>query len=115
VYNNVASERGNLAITLDAPGDFQPNAHADVLNTNFRNQNLFSDYYLQRADFLRLDNATIGYNIPMEKVKLRVSLTGTNLFVITEYDGLDPEIANGIDNNFYPRARTYVLGLNFTF
>jgi TonB-dependent starch-binding outer membrane protein SusC len=115
VYNNVASERGNLAITIDAPGDFQPNAHADVLNTNFRNQNLFSDYYLQRADFLRLDNATIGYNIPMEKVKLRVSLTGTNLFVITEYDGLDPEIANGIDNNFYPRARTYVLGLNFTF
>jgi iron complex outermembrane receptor protein len=115
VYNNVASERGNLAITLDAPGDFQPNAHADVLNTNFRNQNLFSDYYLERADFLRLDNASIGYNIPMEKVKLRVSLTGTNLFVITEYSGLDPEIANGIDNNFYPRARTYVLGLNFTF
>ncbi|TPV31848.1 SusC/RagA family TonB-linked outer membrane protein [Paucihalobacter ruber] len=115
VYNNVASDRGNLAVVLDAPGDFQPNAHQSVLATNFRSQNLFSDYYLQRADFLRLDNATIGYNIPMEKVNLRVSLTGTNLFVITEYDGLDPEIANGIDNNFYPRARTFVLGLNFKF
>ncbi|MGF1555257.1 SusC/RagA family TonB-linked outer membrane protein [Paucihalobacter sp.] len=115
VYNNVAAERGNLAITVDAPGPYQPNAHQSVLSTNFRNQNIFSDYYLQRADFLRLDNASIGYNIPFEKVKLRVSLTGMNLFVITEYDGLDPEIANGIDNNFYPRARTYVLGLNFTF
>lgn len=82
VYNNVAAERGNLAITVDAPGPYQPNAHQSVLSTNFRNQNIFSDYYLQRADFLRLDNASIGYNIPFEKVKLRVSLTGMNLLLL---------------------------------
>lgn len=115
VYNNVASERGNLSIILEALGDFQPNAHQSVLSTNFRNQNLFSDLYIQRADFLRLDNVSVGYLVPFEKVKFRASLTATNVFVITEYDGLDPEISNGIDNNFYPRARTFVLGLNFTF
>jgi len=77
--------------------------------------NLFSDAYIQRADFVRLDNISLGYTIPFSKVKLRASLTATNLFVITEYDGLDPEIGNGIENNFYPRTRDVVLGLNFTF
>ncbi len=115
VYNNVASDRGNLAAILDAPGDFQPNAHSSVLTTGFRNQQLFSDLYIQRADFLRLDNLSVGYNIPFDHVQMRVSLTGQNLFVITEYDGLDPEISSGIDNNFYPRATSYVLGLDFTF
>jgi iron complex outermembrane receptor protein len=115
VYNNVASDRGNLAVMLDAPGNFQPNAHTSVLDTGFRGQQLFSDYYIRRADFLRLDNLSLGYTIPFEKVQLRVSLTGQNLFVITEYDGLDPEINGGIDNNFYPRAETYVLGLNLQF
>ena len=115
VYNNVASDRGNLAVILDAAGNYQPNAHTSVLDTGFRGQQLFSDYYIRRADFVRLDNLSIGYTIPMDKVQLRLSLTGQNLFVITEYEGLDPEISGGIDNNFYPRARTYVLGLNLQF
>ncbi|WP_299338915.1 TonB-dependent receptor [uncultured Psychroserpens sp.] len=115
VYNNTASDRGNTGTVTAAPGNFYPNAHASVLDTNFQNQNLFSDLYIQRADFVRLDNISIGYTIPFEKATLRASLTGNNLFVITEYDGLDPEIQNGIDNNFYPRPRTYVLGLNLTF
>lgn len=115
VYNNVASSRGNLAAILDAAGNYQPNAHQSVLTTGFRDQQLFSDAYIQRADFVRLDNLSIGYLIPFEKTQLRLSLTGTNLFVITEYDGLDPEISSGIDNNFYPRSTNYVLGLNFSF
>ncbi|NNK40521.1 MAG: TonB-dependent receptor, partial [Winogradskyella sp.] len=115
VYNNVASSSGNLSVVLDTPGDYQPNAHASYLDTRFRNQNLFSDLYIQRADFVRLDNLSIGYTFQLEKMTFRTSLTGTNLFVITEYDGLDPEISSGIDNNFYPRARTGVLGLTFTF
>jgi len=82
---------------------------------NFENQQLFSDYYIQRADFVKLDNVSIGYLIPGEKVTFRASLTATNVFTITDYDGLDPEISNGIDSNFYPRPRMYVLGLNFTF
>ncbi|MBA3900036.1 MAG: hypothetical protein H0X62_07480, partial [Bacteroidetes bacterium] len=61
------------------------------------------------------DNISIGYTIPFEKVNFRASLTGTNLFILTEYDGLDPEISNGIDNNFYPRPKGVVLGFNFVF
>ena len=114
VYNNVASDRGNTNAVVNQPG-FQGNAHASFLDTGFLNQNLFSDLYIQRADFVRLDNISIGYTIPFSKITLRTSLTATNVFVITEYDGLDPEIGNGIENNFYPRTRDIVLGLNFTF
>ena len=99
---------------IGQPG-YQANAHSSVLNTEFSSQNLFSDAYIQRADFVRLDNISLGYTIPLSKMTLRASLTATNLFVITEYDGLDPEISNGIENNFYPRTRDIVLGLNFTF
>ncbi|WP_339625961.1 SusC/RagA family TonB-linked outer membrane protein [uncultured Winogradskyella sp.] len=114
VYNNSASDRGNANAVVNQPG-YQANAHASFLDTGFTNQNLFSDLYIERADFIRLDNLSIGYTIPFSKMTLRTSLTATNLFVITEYDGLDPEIANGIENNFYPRTRDIVLGLNFTF
>jgi iron complex outermembrane receptor protein len=114
VYNNVASDRGNTNAIVGQPG-YTANAHASVLDTNFSGQNLFSDAYIQRADFVRLDNISLGYTIPFEKITLRASLTATNVFVITEYDGLDPEIGNGIENNFYPRTRDVVLGLNFTF
>mgnify|MGYP003624735374 FL=1 len=114
IYNNSASDRGNLNAVINQPG-YQANAHASYLDTGFSNQQLFSDLYIQRADFVRLDNISIGYTIPFEKVTLRTSLTATNVFVITEYDGLDPEISNGIENSFYPRTRDIVLGLNFTF
>ena len=114
IYNNSASDRGNLNAVVNQPG-YQANAHASYLNTGFTNQNLFSDLYIQRADFVRLDNISLGYTIPFSKMTLRTSLTATNLFVITEYDGLDPEISNGIENNFYPRTRDIVLGLNFSF
>ncbi len=115
MYNNVASDRGVVETVIDAPGNFYPNAHSNVLATGFVNQQLFSDHYIQRADFIKLDNISIGYVIPGEKVTLRTSLTATNVFTITDYDGLDPEISRGIDSNFYPRPRMYVLGLNFTF
>jgi TonB-linked SusC/RagA family outer membrane protein len=114
VYNNNASANGNLNNVVNQPG-YQANAHASLLETGFANQNLFSDLYIQRADFIRLDNISFGYTVPFKKMTLRASLTATNVFVITEYDGLDPEIGNGIENNFYPRTRDIVLGLNFTF
>ena len=115
MYNNVASDRGNITTVNDAPGLYYVNAHSSVLDTNFKKQNLFSDYYIQRADFVKLDNVSLGYLIPGEKINLRMSLTATNLFTITKYNGLDPEIPNGIDNNFYPRPQSFVLGLNFTY
>ncbi|WP_299521182.1 SusC/RagA family TonB-linked outer membrane protein [Winogradskyella sp.] len=114
VYNNNASDLGNLNAITNQPG-YLANGNASFLDTGFQNQQLFSDYYIERADFVRLDNISLGYTIPFEKMTLRASLTGTNLFVITEYDGLDPEIADGRERNFYPRTRDIVLGLNFTF
>ncbi|HXJ99847.1 MAG TPA: SusC/RagA family TonB-linked outer membrane protein [Gelidibacter sp.] len=115
MYNNVASDRGNVTTVNDAPGQYYVNAHASVLDTKFNKQNLFSDYYIERADFVKLDNVSIGYLIPGEQLNLRLSLTATNLMTFTKYNGLDPEISNGIDHNFYPRPQTFVLGLNFTF
>ncbi|PKP27129.1 MAG: SusC/RagA family TonB-linked outer membrane protein [Bacteroidetes bacterium HGW-Bacteroidetes-2] len=115
VYNNVYSDIGNYRFIEDAPGDFYFNGSTNVLETNFFNSQLFSDYYIRKADFVRLDNLSVGYTIPFEHVNFRASITGTNLFVITDYKGLDPEISSGIDNNFYPRPRGFVLGFNFIF
>ncbi|WP_111682278.1 SusC/RagA family TonB-linked outer membrane protein [Winogradskyella tangerina] len=114
VYNNNASDTGNLNSITNQPG-YIANAHASFLDTNFSSQELFSDYYIERADFVRLDNISLGYTIPFDKITLRTSLTATNVFVITDYSGLDPEISNGIENSPYPRTRDIVLGLNLTF
>jgi iron complex outermembrane receptor protein len=65
-----------------------------------------------------MDDMSLGYNFGNlfnQKVNLRLSLTCQNVFVITPYKGLDPEINGGIDNNFFPRPRTYVAGLNLQF
>ncbi|NND52233.1 MAG: SusC/RagA family TonB-linked outer membrane protein [Flavobacteriaceae bacterium] len=115
VYDNVASDRGNITTVVNNPGDYYSNAHSSVLDTNFNNQRLFSDYYIRSADFVKLDNVSVGYLIPGEKITFRASLSATNVFTISDYEGIDPELSNGIDNNFYPRPRTYVLGLNMTF
>jgi len=115
VYNNTQSGNGFVGAGTITPQDYYSNLNSNVLETNFQKNQLFSDYYVQSADFIRLDNVSIGYLIPGDKIDFRASLTGTNLFTITDYAGLDPEISNGIDNNFYPRTRNLVLGLNFSF
>jgi len=76
---------------------------------------LLSDYYLYNASFLKMDNAHLGYNFGKlfkNTTDLRVSFNVQNVFTITKYPGVDPEVSTGIDNNFYPRPRTFVLGLN---
>lgn len=77
-----------------------------------------SDYYIQDASYFRLDNISLGYRLPAlwnNKVNLRINANVQNVFVITNYDGLDPEISGGLDNNFYPRSRTFQLGVNCDF
>lgn len=115
VYNNTQSNTGNVNAATVTPAAYYANANANILETNFIGNQLFSDYYIQSADFVRLDNLSLGYLIPGDDIDVRATITGTNLFVISDYAGLDPEIANGIDNNFYPRTRNVVLGLNFSF
>ncbi|HRM86910.1 MAG TPA: TonB-dependent receptor [Prevotella sp.] len=86
----------------------------------------FVSYYLENGDFLKLSSATLAYNVPLKENKYvkaaRVYLSGTNLFTITGYKGLDPELTNsdvqasGIDwRDKYPSIRTFTLGVNLTF
>ncbi|MFC4231184.1 SusC/RagA family TonB-linked outer membrane protein [Parasediminibacterium paludis] len=120
VYNNVASSTGTLRNIINPIG-FINNGSTDYLNTYFSGSGdkyFLSDYYVQNASFLRMDNINVGYNagkIFNKRANLRVSANVQNVFVVTKYKGLDPEINGGIDNNFYPRPRTFVLGLNLDF
>ena len=67
---------------------------------------------MEDASFLRLDNITLGFNTQLGGQAFRVFATGQNLFTITGYSGVDPTAGiNGIDNNIYPRARTFVTGV----
>lgn len=99
---------------------------------SINNSNTVSTRYLESGSFFRLNNATLGYNLSPNQIGLgdsfqniRLSLTGQNLFVITDYSGYDPEVNTGsttggvqtfgIDRFTYPRARTFMINLNFTF
>ncbi|GHT68510.1 SusC/RagA family TonB-linked outer membrane protein [Bacteroidia bacterium] len=117
VYNNVNSDLGNFSQTLN-PNTFLMNNVVDGLNTYFNNRQLLSDYYIQNASFLKMDYIQLGYDfgkIFNGKAGLRANFTVQNVFTITKYDGIDPEMTNGIDNNFYPNPRTYSLGLSLNF
>jgi iron complex outermembrane receptor protein len=117
VYNNVHSNNGILNAILPATPTLS-NGSVNYLETNFRTPQYFSDYYIQKAWFIRFDNINVGYNIGniyKDKVRMRVFASVQNALVITPYTGVDPEIFNGIDNTIYPRPRIYNLGLNFNF
>lgn len=117
-YNNVYSNFGSISTALPGNGNYLQNASSNVLETNFFTPQYSSDYYVQDASFVRLDNVTLGYSFPDALGKGRnLRLTGAvqNVLVITDYKGIDPEVSGGIDNNLYPRPRTYTLGLNVNF
>ena len=130
IYNHVAMtsfNRGNLANNFNTTD--RASQYLDEARTN---SNTVSTRYLEDGSFLRLNNASLGYNLSPKLVGLgdvmdniRLSVTGQNLFVITKYSGYDPEINTGtsvgeiqsfgIDYFSYPRARTIVFGLNVAF
>ena len=132
IYNNTANAfftagqigSGNNVIqdVVDLAGTESRQAEASV-----------STRFLEKGDFVRLQTASIGYNVPLsgEGVfkSMRLSLTGQNLFVITGYSGLDPEVSvvpaagdllngipiAGVDYSSFPRPKIYSLGFNVTF
>lgn len=116
IYNNVYSNLGVRRGIINPLG-YLNNGSVNYLETGFENNQYFSDYYVQNASFLRMDNLNIGYNAGkvFSNSNLRLSFNIQNVFVITKYKGIDPEINGGIDNQFYPRPRTYTLGLNLDF
>lgn len=81
-----------------------------------------SDYWVRNASFLKCDNITLGYsfsnlfkNGSYRGLNGRVYGTVSNVFTISNYDGIDPEINNGFDNNLYPRPISFIIGLNLNF
>jgi TonB-dependent starch-binding outer membrane protein SusC len=117
LYNNFASRTG--ALNAIQNGSVISNGSRDYLNTKFVNQQYRSDYYIQNASFIRLDNINAGYNfgkIYHDKANLRLSASVQNVFVVTKYTGLDPESSgNGKDDNIYPRPRVISIGASIDF
>ena len=110
VYNNVASDAEMKADMWT--NNFIRNLVATAPFSNFNQAQYKSDYYVQNASFLKLDKVTLAYNIADW---IRINFTCQNIFTITNYKGVDPEVANGIDNNMYPRSRNFILGASFNF
>ncbi len=119
VFNQVDASRAqyNLLTTGGTIG----NIPTSVLDTGIINQNdknVLSDMYVENASFLRMDNITLGYTFPKwleGKASLRLFTGVQNVFVITDYSGLDPEITGGLDSTIYPRQRSFLFGANVKF
>ncbi len=114
VYNNVASSNGAYQ---NLTGSGMPgNLHASVLTTGFVVPQYYSDYFVEKASFLRMDNITLGYAFALGGQPFRVYASVQNVFTMTGYSGVDPTAGvNGIDNNIYPRSRTVTGGLSVRF
>lgn len=120
VYNNTLSNREawDGSQMYDQTG-FLKNRLNSATNKNFHAGQYRSSYYVQKADFLRMDNISLGYTFNKlfnDKQSARLYFTVQNPFVITNYSGIDPEISGeGIDNNIYPRPISFMFGFNFKF
>ena len=117
MYNDVAANKG---IQVNATNNnILSNLHADYYTSGFTvisDKTALSDHFVQDASFFKIDNISLGYTFNSannQTFKLYGSMQ--NVLIITDYDGLDPEINLGIDNNFYPRPRSFVLGININF
>lgn len=119
-YNNVASGNSYLNGVVPTTNNFLWNIHSDYLETGFLNQtdnNFLSSHWIEEASFFKVDNITLGYTLreAIKDMTIRLSGSVQNVLTVTDYNGLDPEITGGIDNSFYPRPRSFVLGLNLDF
>ncbi len=116
VYNNAVAGRAFLNNVY--ANSFFSNVPTAVLETGFNSQQQLSDFYVQDASFFKMDNMSLGYsadNLFSNKLKARFSLTVQNAFVVTKYEGIDPEVNGGIDNTVYPRPRVFLLGISLDF
>lgn len=120
LFNDVAGANSSTVGAFSNQG-FLTNVTDQYKKTGFTSYNSapqrLSDHWVENASFLRMDNITVGYNFRFPNTDMggRVSFTAQNVFVITNYDGLDPENSNGVDNGIWPRPRTFVLGLTLNF
>jgi iron complex outermembrane receptor protein len=122
IYNNIHSNSGTFT-GVEGTKKYLNNIsslyYQDEVQKTTTNQ-LLSDHYLEKANFLRVDNINVGYNFGKlgflkNAVGLNAGISVSNVFVVTKYSGQDPEVGGGVDNNFYPRPRMYTLNLTFDF
>ncbi|MBF1415251.1 MAG: TonB-dependent receptor, partial [Prevotella histicola] len=126
VYNDAFASTANMSNSeLFSKSKYLVNRPTEVLADNWlstETKSIQTDYWVQNASFLKLDNITLGYSFAnilkqgtWNGISGRVYGTVNNVFCITKYKGLDPEVFNGIDNNLYPRPISFILGLNLNF
>ena len=126
VFNNI--ESGQACVNPNEVWSslkYLSNRPTFVVEDNWQTYNveaLLSDRYVHNASFLKCDNITLGYSFDRlfksgsyNGVSGRVYATASNVFTITKYDGLDPEISGGYDNEMYPRPLSFIVGLNLNF
>jgi len=122
VYNDVEASRSNMS-QLWAPSGFLEQRPKSVLDLNWQTNNwVQSDYFVHNASFLKCDNITLGYSFDKlfktngwHGLNGRVYATASNVFTITKYKGLDPEVFSGLDYELYPRPISFILGLSLNF
>lgn len=116
VFNGMSMNTG--AWETMSYNDYQlNNLNSSFLDTQFTRRQYLSDYYLENASFLKMDNLQLSYDFGKiyKSLSLNISAMIQNVFTITKYSGVDPESSTGVDTSIYPRPRTYsvTIGLNF--
>lgn len=116
VYNGMGMSTGAFE-TVSYNNSQLNNLNTSFLKTGFKTCQYLSDYYVENASFLKLDNLSLSYTVGKinKWASLTVSAMVQNVFTITGYSGTDPEVPNGMDNSFYPRPRTYSVSLGLQF
>ena len=123
VFNDRQASYVNVSKRYDSSFNYLQNTTAQAVKDNWSTyDHVLSDRFVQNASFLKCDNITLGYSFEnlfkggnYGGVSGRLYLAATNVFTITKYDGLDPEVESGIDNSMYPRPFTIQAGLNLNF
>ena len=126
VYNDAFASNSNMSNSeIYVKSKYLVNRPTDVVADNwlsFETTSTQTDYWVQNASFLKMDNVTLGYSFAnllkqgsWNGITGRIYGTVNNVFCLTKYKGLDPEVFNGIDNNLYPRPISFILGLNLNF
>lgn len=113
-YANEASN-GGISVNDLFSNNNLTNRSPNAVKTGFSTRQRLSDHYVQNASFLKIDNITLGYSFNSQFLNGRVYGTVQNPIVITKYDGLDPEISNGMDKELYPRPVMFIMGVNLNF
>lgn len=116
MYNGLAT--GAIGSNVFNSLGYLANSLTELTKSSFYYGQQYSDYFVQNASFLKMDNLSLSYDLGKlmhDKLGIRISAICQNVFTVTKYTGIDPEIYGGIDNALYPRPRIYSLSVNLQY